>query len=62
MTKAVRIENADGAPIGVRVIVQHLRDGVWEDAPEVTFRYLPHPADLTTDYIHSHRRLIIQES
>lgn len=61
--KNVRIENADARPVAIQVRVQHLNErGEWEDAPEVTYRYLPNPADLTTEYVHGKRRLIIQES
>ena len=63
MTKTVRIENADTSQPAIMVVPQHLNErGEWEDAPDVTRNYLPNPTDQVQAYVHSRRRLIIQES
>lgn len=62
MTKSIRIENACNSSYKVKVIAQCLSaDGAWVDelCPEVR---LNSPTTMTTQMIHSHRRLIVQES
>lgn len=60
MTKAIRIENADTSTYKVRVYFEDLVQGEWVRQPvpyEIDF-----PTALTTQYIHSTRRLVIEEA
>lgn len=61
MTKYVRIENADTAPYKVQVQVQHKNTatGEWENAGAPVV--LGHPTALGTDYLTTHRRLVVEE-
>ena len=60
MTKAVRIENADLGTYPVRVTHQTKNAaGEWVDEP--SHPQLDHPTQITTQYIHSGRRLVIEE-
>ena len=60
MTKAVRIENADTSNHPVRVTVQVKNaDGNWVEEPSCA--QIDMPTAMTTQYIHSGRRLVIEE-
>lgn len=60
MTKAIRIENADLSPYPVRVTGQTKNAaGEWVDEPSSI--QLDHPTMMTLQYIHSGRRLVIEE-
>lgn len=60
MTKKVRIENADTSNWPVRVTVQHKdTDGNWIDQPGPV--QIDHATQMTEQYLHSHRRLVIEE-
>lgn len=62
MTKMVRIENADTSTYKVKVKVEQLNaEGQWEDAHEPVIN-LDYPTSMVTVGIHSHRRLIIEET
>lgn len=61
MTKKVRIENADTSSHPVRVTAQRKNaDGAWEDEPSGVVQ-IDHPTFMTEQYIHSGRRLIVEE-
>lgn len=61
MTKQVRIENADTSNWPVRVTIQHKHSetGEWFDQPEQV--QLDHPTAMTTNYLTSTRRIVIEE-
>ena len=59
MTKHVRIENADTSTYKVKVYIEDLVDGQWVRVP--TPHDLDYPTALTSQYIHSTRRLVIEE-
>lgn len=61
MTKKVRIENADTSNHPVRVTAQRLNsEGEWEDEPSGVVQ-IDHPTFMTEQYVHSGRRLIVEE-
>ncbi len=59
MTKKVRIENADTSNYKVKVFVEDLVEGQWVRNP--TPIDLDFPTMLTDGYIHSSRRLVVEE-
>lgn len=59
MTKKVRVENADNSTYKVRFFVEDLVDGVWVRTGEAS--NLPYPADMQDVYIHSTRRVVVEE-
>lgn len=60
MTKKVRIENADTSTWPVRVMVQHKNEaGEWVDEPGGV--QIDSPCQFTEQYLHSHRRIVIEE-
>jgi hypothetical protein len=59
MTKRIRIENADTSYHKVRVYVEDLVGGLWVRTGEV--RELDYPTDLTENYVHGTRRLVVEE-
>ena len=60
MTKTVRIENADISNWPVRVTVQNKNAaGDWVDEPGSV--QIDSPTQMTEQYLHSGRRLIIEE-
>ena len=61
MTKQVRIENADTSSWPVRVTIQHKNHepGEWIDQPGPV--QINHPTAMTEQYIHSTRRIVIEE-
>jgi hypothetical protein len=61
MTKSVRIVNADTSNFKVRVHAEQKdAEGNWKKV-EGSEKHLNNPADLTTDYLTSHRRLVVEE-
>lgn len=62
MTKKVRIENADTSSHPVRVTAQRKNaDGVWVDDEAVYVVQIDQPTMQTEQFIHSGRRLVIEE-
>lgn len=60
MTKAIRIENADTSSHKVRVFKEHKNEaGEWVRAGAPA--ELDTPTSMTTDYVHSHQRLVVEE-
>lgn len=60
MTKKIRIENADTSNYKVRAYTEDLVDGQWVRNP--TAIELDHPTALSDAYIHSTRRIVVEES
>jgi len=61
MTKQVRIENADTSHHKVRVFKEHKNEaGEWVRVGPAA--ELDAPAQMATDYIHSHQRLVVEEA
>lgn len=59
MTKQIRIENADTSSHSVRVTIQDKNaQGEWHD---VSTLQLDHPTAMSEQYIHSTRRIVIEE-
>lgn len=59
MTKKIRVENADTSNHTVLVTVQNKQaDGSWLSEPSVA---LHHAAQMHEQYIHSGRRVIVEE-
>lgn len=62
MTKKIRIENADISNHKVKVIVQRKdAEGQWADVPAEEAD-LSSPTQLAEKWVHSHQRIIIEES
>ncbi len=59
MTKKIRIENADTGTFKVSAYVEDLVDGVWVRNPVAV--ELNYPTALTEQYLHSTRRLVVEE-
>lgn len=61
MTKQIRVENADTSDHKVRVFVEDKQvDGTWVRDPQPIA--LDHPTSMHAGYIHSKRRLVIEET
>lgn len=59
MTKKIRIENADTSTYKVRAYREDLIDGVWVRDP--TPIELDYPTALAEQYLHSTRRIVVEE-
>lgn len=60
MTKQIRIENADTSAHKVAVFTEDKQvDGTWVRDPKPV--ELNHPTFMTAQYIHSMRRLVVEE-
>lgn len=59
MTKMIRVENADNSHYKVRAFVEELVDGEWVRDPKPV--YLDYPTHLAELYIHSTRRVVVEE-
>lgn len=63
MTKKVRIENADTSSHKVHVFLENKApDGTWVREGEVPAAQLDYPTFMTEQYIHSTRRLVVEEA
>lgn len=60
MTKKIRIENADNSTYKVRAFVEDLVNGEW--VRNSTPVELDYPAMLSEQYIHSTRRVVVEEA
>lgn len=63
MTKQVRIENADMSAYKVRVRVEYkdTTTGEWKPSTYDETKKLEFPTAMATDYLTSHKRLVVEE-